>query len=120
MFAVGELKKTNFFTGDFLKNYERIGRETDNKLRTAKVKYLNEINFSFQDSDPWTYFQDDAGSYWDSLRINHLAINADSASLRWTIHMMGDSTGYLVKLKHETDGWKVAYMEGFDLGHVFN
>ena len=114
-FTVNELKKTNFFTDDFIKNYERIGRETDYKLKHDTVKYYNEINFSFQESDLWTFFQDDAGNYWDSLIIHDLAINADTASLKWTIADMPITDAYLVKLKRERDGWKIAYLIGFEL-----
>jgi hypothetical protein len=111
-FAVREIKKTDLFTVGFIKNYERIGRETDYKLKHDTVKYYNEINFSFQEADPWTFFQDDAANYWDSMKIHNLAINADTASLSWTIQ---DTEGYLVKFKREYSGWKIAYMIGFDL-----
>ncbi len=115
MFAVNELKKTTFFTDGFIKNYERIGRETDYKLKHDTVKYYNEINFSFQDADPWTYFQDDAGNYWDSLKIHNLAINGDTASLGWTIQDIPINESYIVKFKREQNGWKIAYLKGFDL-----
>jgi hypothetical protein len=117
--ALNELKKTNFFTDNFLKNYEQIGRQTDYKLKHDSVKYLNEINFSFQDADPWTFFQDDAGKYWDSLKIRRFAINADTASLRWSVDLVADTLGYLVKLKRENKEWKIDYLEGFDLAHCF-
>src|ERR1035437_7866443 len=57
------LKDTKYFSDVFLENYERIGRSADKKLKTAK--FYNEINFNFQDEDPWTYFQEDAGEYWN-------------------------------------------------------
>lgn len=119
MHALNELKETNFFTDVFLKNYENIGRQTDYKLKHDSVKYLNEINFSFQDADPWNFFQDSIGNYWDNLKIRHLTINADTASLRWSVDSEADTTGYLVKLKRENKEWKIDYMEGFDLAHCF-
>jgi len=110
--AMSKMSQTNFFTGDFLKNYERTGEETDSTLKHGK--YYNEINFDFQESEPWTFFQDDAGNYYDSLIIHDLAIHADSASLKWTIKDMTDEDGYLVKLKHENNGWKITSLAGFD------
>jgi len=109
--AIDEMSRTNFFTGEFLKNYERTGLYADSMLKHGK--YYNEENFAFQEADPWTFFQDDAGNYYDSLVINDLMIQADSASLKWAPKdAPGDS--YPVKLKHEKDGWKINWLAGFD------
>ena len=116
--TAGELKSTGYFSESFIDNYETIGKEVDNVLRHDTVKYYNEINFGFQDSDPWTFFQDDAGNYWDSFIIRDFRINADTASLKWTLRGISETDGYLVKFKRDKDGWKVAYMAGFDPAHI--
>jgi hypothetical protein len=83
-------------------------------LRTDSVKYLDEINFGFQDADPWNFFQDDAGTYWDSLTILGLKIASDTASLKWTLKDLPSDYGYAIKLKRQNSVWKITYMQGFD------
>jgi len=116
--TAGELKSTGYFSESFIDNYETIGKAVDNVLRHDTVKYYNEINFGFQDADPWTFFQDDAGNYWDSFIVRDFRINADTASLKWTLRGISEADGYLVKFKREKDGWKVTYMAGFDPMHI--
>jgi hypothetical protein len=111
---VAELAKTNLFADIFIEHYKKIVRRTDYKLRFDTVKYYNEINFAFQDGDPWTWFQDNAGNYWDNLQIHDLIINSDTASLKWTINNMDAKDAYLVKLKRDNNTWKVTYLRGFD------
>jgi hypothetical protein len=76
---------------------------------------LNEINFSFQDVDPWTGFQDEAPEYWNQFKIHDYKPAADSASLKWTI---SDSTvtsdPYEVHFVKENGQWRVSYLPGFD------
>ncbi len=112
---IDELKRTKFFTAGFVKNFERIGRETDSLLRHSIRKYYNEINFPFQDSDPWTSSQDYPDNYWDSLVIYNFKINDSDASLIWTFKGEQVSDGIFVKLKKEQGGWKINFIEGFDM-----
>lgn len=109
------LKQTNYFSPSFIDNYKKIADAVDHLLVTAQPKKLNEINFSFQDGDPWTRFQDDAPSFWDSLIISDYKATADSASLKWKIQGNGwSSDPYIVRFSKPAGHWKVAYMEGFD------
>jgi hypothetical protein len=110
--ALSALKNTNYFSADFLKNYEAIGHETDYELKHGK--FYNEINFSFQDADPWNGFQDSAGIYWNTWQISDLKINADTASLNWKLGGQYPTEKYLVKFKREDTAWRIAYMQGFD------
>jgi hypothetical protein len=113
------LKRTNYFSAEFLQNYQKISRQVDYKLKHDSVKYYNEINFSFQDADPWTFFQDDFGNYWDSLKISGIAINADTASLEWQLRNQNDTDKYMVKFKRESNVWKISYLQGFDIRQVY-
>ena len=107
--TLSDLKSSGYFSEHFLKNYENIGRYVDKKLKNGK--YYNEINFPFQDSDPWTFFQDDAGEYWNNFKISDLIINKDLATLQWYLN---PQEKYKVNFKKENDSWKVFYLEGFD------
>lgn len=109
------LKQTSYFSLSFINNYEKIAEHVNEKLTKANPKLFNEINFRFQEADPWTDFQDDAPSFWDSLTISDYKAAADSASLKWKIVQTNWSTaGYVVKFSKENGQWKVAYLEGFD------
>jgi len=109
------LEQTHFFSASFLGNYKDLGEKVNNKLVNAHPQLLNEINFDFQDSDPWTYFQDDLPDFWNQLTITEYRSGADSASLKWKVKTKDwSSEGYAVRFLKEADKWKVAYMEGFD------
>jgi hypothetical protein len=108
--SLDKLKSTNYFSSDFINNYEKIGKAVDDKLHTGK--YYNEINFNFQDADVWTSSQDDEWDLWKNLKIKDLIINGDYATFKW--YTDNRDYGYLVKMKKENDIWKVSYLEGLD------
>jgi hypothetical protein len=109
------LKQSNYFSATFIDNYRKIADYVNKKLTSAHPRYLNEINFSFQDADPWTGFQDEAPDYWNQFKIHDYKPAPDSASLKWTI---SDSTStsapYEVHFEKEKGQWKVSYLQGFD------
>lgn len=110
------LQQAGFFSSSFLGNYRTLGEMVNNKLVNAHPQMLNEINFDFQDSDPWTGFQDDFPDFWDQLVITDYRSGGDSASLKWKVKTKDwSSEGYAVRCLKEAGHWKVAYLEGFDL-----
>jgi hypothetical protein len=114
--TVGVLKQTNYFSSSFFDNYKKLADFVNNKLISAHPKYLNEINFDFQDADPWTGFQDSAPDYWDNFKITDYKSTARSASLKWLIQTKDlSSEKYSVGFSKENGEWKVSYLEGFDL-----
>lgn len=109
------LEQTHFFSASFLGNYRALGEKVNTKLVNAHPQLLNEINFDFQDSDPWTYFQDDFPDFWDQLTITDYRSAADSASLKWKVRTKDwSSEGYTVRFRKEAGSWKVDYLQGFD------
>ena len=109
------LKQTNYFSPSFIDNYKKIADAVNHLLVTAQPKKFNEINFSFQDADPWTHFQDDAPAFWDSLIVTDYTAKAESASLKWAIRGNGwFSDPYTVRFSKVNGRWKVDYMAGFD------
>lgn len=114
--TMNALKQTNYFSFSFLENYKKMADFVNNKLVNANPKYLNEINFDFQDADPWTGFQESAPDYWDKFKITDYKLTADSASLKWKIQTNDwSSEGYSVRFLKEDGKWKVSFLEGFDL-----
>lgn len=109
------IKESHLFSTSFVASYKELGEIINKKLKSANPKYLNEINFPFQDADPWTYFQDDAGQFWNKLIISDFNLSSDSASLNWYIQDKDSKTDkYLVKLVKENKKWLVSYLEGFN------
>ena len=108
------LRQTDYFTQNFLENYKQIGRFVDHKLTTANPKLYNEINFPFQDSDPWTGAQDDLPS-WDHFRFYDYRAAPDSASFKWRIADSNwTSEPYAVGFAKENGQWKISFLQGFD------
>jgi hypothetical protein len=113
--ALAALTQTNYFSSSFIENYKGLADYVNNKLANAHPKYLNEINFSFQDADPWTGFQEEAPDYWDRFKITDYKSVPDSASLNWTISDSATTSDkYGVRFEKENGQWKVSYLQGFD------
>ncbi len=113
--TVKALKKSHLFSSTFITNYRELGELINKKLTTADPKYLNEINFTYQDADPWTSFQDNVDQYWNGFKISDFALSSDSASLRWWLQEQYSKTDkYLVRLIKEDGKWVVSYLDGFD------
>jgi len=114
------IKRTNYFSSTFLNNYKKIADYINNKLTTANPKYQDKINFSCQEADPWTNFQDEAGNYWNNFKITDYKSSSDSASLQWQIKIDDwTSEKYPMKFVKENGKWKVSYLEGFDMGKYY-
>ena len=113
------IKQTGYFSSGFIDNYREIADSVNNRLATANPKLLNEINFSFQDADPWTGFQDDFPNYWNYFTITDYRLVGGSVSLKWKVKTNDWSTeGYAVTFSKENGRWKVAYLEGFDITKI--
>ncbi len=109
------LKESHLFSNTFIANYKELGELINTKLTTANPKYLNEINFAYQDADPWTYFQDDAGEYWNNFKISDFTLSSDSASLKWGLQeKYSNPDKYLVRFVKEKGKWVVSYLDGFN------
>jgi hypothetical protein len=114
--TMGVLRQTNFFSRSFLDNYKALADFINRKLVKANPPLANEINFDFQDADPWTGFQDSDSAYWNKFQITAYRSTADSASLKWLIKTKDwSSDPYAVGFAKENGQWKVSSLEGFDL-----
>jgi hypothetical protein len=113
--TLNAIRATHYFSANFLKNYKEIAEMINNTLTKANPKYYNEINFDYQDADPWTYYQDDPGEFWNHFKIADFNLSHDSASLKWwRDDEHAEVNKYLVKFLKENGTWKVNYLEGFD------
>jgi hypothetical protein len=113
--TLNAIKATHYFSANFMNNYKEISEILNNKLTNANPKYYNEINFDYQEADPWTYYQDDPGEYWNNFKLSEFKLSHDSASLKWwRQEEHSEENKYLVKFVKENGKWEVTYLAGFD------
>lgn len=109
-----ELKKTNFFSQQFLDNYNKIALRIDSNLKTKKIEWFEgELPPFGNDTNPWCNCQDNPENYWKTMTIDHMKIENNNASFDWTWSWKGDFK-YKVKTVKENGIWKIESLEGFD------
>jgi hypothetical protein len=109
---LAELKKTNFFSDQFLDNYNKIALTIDEGLKSKKLEwFVGEIPPFGNDTNPWCDCQDNPERYWESMTIDKITIDNKTATFIWT---WGNNFKYKVKAIKENDNWKITYLQGFD------
>ena len=110
------LKKSGFFSDDFLSSYDNIAKGADSKLRNGELEWLvGDIPPFGIDADAWCSCQDyPVAEPWDSIYITIDSIDDKSASLAWTWDEKNTGFSYKVKLKKINGEWKISYLQGFD------
>ena len=109
--SVAALEKTNFFTKDFLDNYQQIALLLDEEMKHNKTKYaVGDLPPYGNEANPWCNCQDYPPNSFKRLQIVALTINANTASFKWT---WGHKFFYGVKAKKANNSWKIAALEGF-------
>ena len=116
---LAQLKKTEFFSAQFLDNYNAIALEIDKNLRNGEFEYfVGEMPPYGNDASPWCNCQDvPSEDYWQSLIIEKLMIQDNEAFFIWTL---GNDFQYEMKAVQEDGEWKIAYMQGFDYSKFFH
>ncbi len=111
--AISVLRDAGFFSESFIQNYKKLGELINTRLTSAVPKLQNEINFSFQESDSWTFFQDDAPNFWESLNFSYFNLNETTCTLKW------GGNNYEVRFVKESSIWKLSYIEGLDIDKYY-
>jgi hypothetical protein len=118
-----KLRETNFFTSEFIENYNQIILTIDQGLRTGKYeKWLvgDLPTFIFaNDVNPWCLCQDNLS--WESVEVEIVQLNPDEGELEWNWGKLGSDIdpswkefSYQFKVKKENNKWKILYLQGFD------
>lgn len=108
-----ELSKTNFFTQEFMDNYQKIALQLDKELKQNPVKYYEgELPPYGNGANEWCNCQDYPSDVWNRLMIKNIKLEKDIASYYWT---WGDDLNYFVKAKKENGYWKITSLERFDV-----
>ena len=112
-----ELKKTGFFSKNFVENYNKIGLKIDSGLKSGELEWaVGELPPFGNDANPWCDCQDNPENYWKTLTIQKIKINGDVADLTWT---WGNDFEYKVTAVKDNNSWKIDYLEGFDFDNFF-
>lgn len=116
-----KLSQTNFFSSEFLENYNQIILTLDKKLRNKEFEEwrVGELpTFIFaNDVDPWCNCQDipfDSPNPWDSVEVKAIKLDKEQGELTWRNPGWSEDSGNKFRVVKENGKWKIAYMEGFD------
>ncbi len=109
--ALTKMKKTDFFSEEFLVNYEQIGQKVDQVVKHDLALSHVGIVFPFEDYDTW-YGGQGGQPNWHDLTIYNLSINNGNASFKWTTTNW-DSLN--VRFKKENNKWKLSHLQYMDL-----
>jgi hypothetical protein len=123
-----KLKKTNFFTSEFIDNYNKIILTLDKKLRNKEFDEwsVGEFQtFSFaNDVDPWSLNQDvpyDNPNLWNLIDVEIINLESDKGELvwKWGKPELNTAPGwkefrYKFRVAKENGKWKINYLQGFD------
>lgn len=114
--AIQDMKKTDFFSNEFLKNYKQIGLRVNQMMERDSTLSMVGIAFPFQDYDTWNGSQGTVPGWIDDITIHDLSLSATSSSLSWMVK--NDSmelSPMKVKFKREKGKWKLTFLEFMDL-----
>jgi hypothetical protein len=119
---------TNFFSVEFIENYNQIILTLDKKIKNKEFDkwYTYELpTFHFaNDIDPWTLCQDvpyDKPNPYDFVEVKVIKLEKEKAELNWTwgkLDLNSDKGWkeftYKFHVVKENSNWKISYLQGFD------
>lgn len=126
---LGKLKAANFFSTEFIDNYNKIILTLDKGLRNGKYEQwlVGDLPpFTFvNNANPWCLCQDvpyDKPNPWDFIEINIINLDNNKGEADWKWGKLKSNTdqgwekfAYRFRVVKENSKWKIAYLQGFDL-----
>ena len=116
-----KLKETNFFSNEFIDNYNRIILTLDKKIKNKEFDgwLKGEIQpFGFaNDFNPWCYCQEiPDNNPWKRVEINIIKLDNAKGELtwKWAKSDWSDNFKYKFMVVKKDGRWEIAYMQGFD------
>ena len=107
-----ELEETNFFSKDFLDNYNKIAKTIDNDLKKGFKQWLiGELPPFRNDSNPWCNCQDNPDEYWKTMTITDIKKENNNWIFKWK---WGNEFSYKVIATKINGSFRIKYLEGFD------
>ena len=126
---LNRLKETDFFTDEFIENYNQIILTLDKDVRNNDYDkfWINEIPpFVFASGvSPWCECQDNLP--WKIIELDVFTINNNQGELAWywgktnqDINSNWNEFKYKFRVSKEDSKWKISYLQGFDFKQVTN
>ncbi len=110
------MKKTDFFSRDFLMTYKKIGMRIDSLIQNdSTYAEAGLIYFDFQDFDTWCGGQGDTPIFNNMVVLN-FSETGNKASFKWTIPEESVDT-MSVNFIFEKGKWKLNHLQYIDLKH---
>ena len=118
-----KLQQTNFFTTEFIENYNQIILTLDKGIRNGNydqwlVGDLPTFIFA-NDHSPWCNCQDNDD--WNKVEVRVIKLTDKEGELEWTwgnlsadTHSSWKEFAYKFRVVKENDKWKIVYLTGFD------
>ena len=118
-----KLQQTNFFTTEFIENYNQIILTLDKGIRSGNydqwlVGDLPTFIFA-NDHSPWCNCQDNDD--WNKVEVRVIKLTDNEGELEWTwgnlsadTHSSWKEFAYKFRVVKENDKWKIVYLTGFD------
>ena len=119
---MSELKSSNFFSSEFLTNYDEIARTIDIRLKTGSLIYrVGDMPPYGNDVVEWCDCQDWYEPFSESIKIYKMYINVDTADVFWSWknNRFDPEMSYNIKLIRKFNQWKISYLQGFDIKRYF-
>lgn len=113
-----ELEATNFFSKDFLDNYNKIAETIDKELKTEAGKwFVGELSPYGNDANPWCDCQDNPNNYWTTLKLLKVQKENNDIKFSWS---WDDNPHYTIIATKINNSWKIKYLQGFDYKEYLN
>lgn len=110
---LNELRQTNFFANEFLNDYNQITLTIHEKLNNKELEWLvGDLPPFGNGASLWCNCQDTPNNYWQIITIDEISFENNISTFTWS---WGDDFNYEAKAVWENDGWKILYLEGFDV-----
>jgi hypothetical protein len=112
------LRSSDFFSEEFIENYNRIILTLDRKLRNREFEYkewlVGELPiFNFvNDINPWCYCQGFVTEQFSGVEIINLDCEEGDFKWKWTND--SDWLNFKFRVIKENNKWRISYLEGFD------
>ncbi len=118
-----KLQQTNFFSREFIDNYNQIVITLDNGLRSGRYEQwlVGDLpTFIFaNDHSPWCNCQDNYD--WNKVEVRIIKLSDNQGELEWhwgnlkaETHSSWKDFQYKFRVVKENDKWKIAYLAGFN------
>lgn len=111
-----KLRETNFFTSEFIENYNQIILTLDRKLRSKEFNewLVGDLpTFKFNNGiNPWCFCQGYSSKEFGHVEI--IKIDNKSGELIWKWGNNSSWRDFKFEVIKEDNKWKISYMEGFD------